>query len=72
VLREKVNEGNQLQTNQRILESKLSASTSATQKEFAAYEERIISYTRDQERLSAQLKHRLAENEQLKVRCIEL
>jgi hypothetical protein len=32
VLREKVNEGNQLQTNQRILESKLSASTAATQK----------------------------------------
>jgi hypothetical protein len=50
----------------------LAAATAATQKEFATYEERIITYTRDQERLTAQLRHRVAENEQLKVRCGEL
>lgn len=53
------------------MESKISASTSATQKEFANYEDRIIAFTKEQERQNAQLKHRLAENEQLKVRCSE-
>ena len=71
IMRDKIGECDQLKTSNKLMESKISASTSATQKEFANYEDRIIAFTKEQERQNAQFKHRLAENEQLKVRCGE-
>jgi hypothetical protein len=59
-MRDKIGECDQLKTTNKLMESKLSASTSATQKEFANYEDKFIAFTRDQERQNAQLKHRLA------------
>lgn len=69
LLREKLKQNEDLRTNNKILENKSMAASSATQKQFAAYEEKIITFTRDQQRYNAQLKHRLSENEQLKVKC---
>jgi hypothetical protein len=62
IVRERISENEQLRNTTRVLEGRLAACSSATQKEFAAYEERAVGCMREQERLTAQLKHRLAEN----------
>ena len=55
-----------------LLDSKLNSVSSSTQKELTSYEEKVVLYTTEIERLSLQLKNRLAENEHLKGRVGDL
>ena len=68
-------ERNQLEkekSQRELIESRFMAVTAATQKEFTHYEQSIISYTKEQERLTAQLKHTENENDNLKSRLTAL
>lgn len=47
-IHDKINESNQLKSNNKILENKLSTFSSSSQKEYASYEERIVIFTREQ------------------------
>lgn len=72
IIHNKINELDQFRSNSAILETKLKSVNQATQKEFASYEEKMVGYGKEQERQAAQLKHRLTENEALKVKITEL